>query len=540
VDIDGVGYEPEGDISVGGRPLTAAETEPVRHLLTVGALCNDAALRPPDKHDASARSERDAGRWQAVGDPTEAALLTAAAKAGCPDPRTLAVTYRRIGETPFDSLRKRMSTLHRLEKGQILVCLKGAPESVLDPAVLAESTDLLDRAREESARLATGGYRVLAVASGERDGVPPQEANAESELRLLGLVAMSDPPKPTATATLSACRAAGITPVLITGDHPATARHIAKSVGLLMDQDAGHVVTGPDVAAGLTPDLTRVTVFARTDPKQKLDIVEAWRSHGAVTAMTGDGVNDGPALHQADIGVAMGARGTEVARQAADLILTNDELSTVVAAVEEGRRVYDNIRRFLVYGLAGGAAEILVMLVGPILGLPLPLRAGQILWINLLTHGLTGVAMGAEPASSGAMARPPRPPGQHILGAGAWQRLIMIAIVVSVTCLGAALGAKALDLRWQSVLFLALLAGQLGVVLGLRARLLTRRNPFLPLSVLTSALLAVAAMYVPFLRSVLDTGPVGFAGLGLTAGAGLAGFAAGRISRTAVHQTHGQ
>ncbi|MFE7754071.1 cation-translocating P-type ATPase [Streptomyces sp. NPDC057418] len=540
VDIDGAGYEPEGDIRAGGRPPTPAELEPVRDLLTVAALCNDATLRPPDEHHTPARGERDGGRWQAVGDPTEAALLAAAAKAGCPDPRTLAVTRPRIGETPFDSLRKRMSTLHQLEKGQILVCLKGAPESVLDPAVLAGSAALLHRAREESARLATDGYRVLAVASGVRDAPPPQEADAESALRLLGLVAMSDPPKPTAAATLAVCRTAGITPVLITGDHPATARHVAKAVGLLTQQDTGHVVTGPDVAAGLTPDLTRVTVFARTDPKQKLDIVEAWRSHGAVTAMTGDGVNDGPALHQADIGVAMGARGTEVARQAADLVLTDDELSTVVGAVEEGRRVYDNIRRFLVYGLAGGMAEILVMLAGPVLGLPLPLRAGQILWINLLTHGLTGVAMGAEPASPGAMGRAPRPPGQHILGAGAWQRLLMIALVVSTTCLGAALAAKALDLRWQSVLFLALLAGQLGVVLGLRARLLTRRNPFLPLSVLASALLAGAALYVPFLRSVLDTGPVGPAGLGLAAGAGLAGFAAGRTSRTAVHRTHGQ
>ncbi|WP_309226966.1 cation-translocating P-type ATPase [Streptomyces lunaelactis] len=242
---------------------------------------------------------------------------------------------------------------------------------------------------------------------------------------------------------------------------------------------------------------------ARTDPQQKLDIVEAWRDRGDVTAMTGDGVNDGPALRQADIGVAMGRRGTEVARQSADLVLTDDKLSTVVAAVEEGRRVYDNIRRFLVYGLAGGTAEILVMLVGPLLGLSLPLRAGQILWINLLTHGLTGVAMGAEPVSPRAMHRPPRPPHQHVLGHGLWQRVLFLAAVVTMASLAAALSARAVDAAWQSVLFLSLLAAQLGVVMGPRDRLLTRENLFLPAAVLASAGLAAAALYVPFLRSVL-------------------------------------
>ncbi|MGW7311336.1 HAD-IC family P-type ATPase, partial [Streptomyces sp. NPDC054835] len=354
---------------------------------------------------------------------------------------------------------------------------------------------------------------------------------------LLGLVALSDPPKPHAAATLASCRAAGITPVLITGDHPATARAVASHVALLGDgaETEGHVVTGADVAAGRVADLTSVRVFARTDPQQKLDIVEAWRAGGAVTAMTGDGVNDGPALHRADIGVAMGARGTEVARQAADLVLTDDELSTVVAAVEEGRRVYDNIRRFLVYGMAGGAAEILVMLIGPLLGMPLPLRAGQILWINLLTHGLTGVAMGAEPASPGAMHRPPRPPDQHILGGGAWQRLLLLAAVVTAASLGAGLAAQALDLAWQSVLFLALLAAQLGVALGLRTRLLTKENPFLPLSVLASALLAAAALYVPFLNSILETEPLGWAGAGIALACAPAGFVTARVVRTAFH-----
>ncbi|MFE9255212.1 cation-translocating P-type ATPase [Streptomyces sp. NPDC006879] len=528
VDFFGAGYEPEGDVCVDDRPPSVEELDLARMLLTAAALCNDAGLRPPQP------GSQEESRWSAVGDPMEAALLVAAIKAGCPDLASLQRGHPRIGEAPFDSLRKRMTTLHTTPSGQVLVCVKGAPEVVLDAAVLGEGTDLLRGARQEAARLAAHGYRVLAVASGTRDDAPPDAADAESGLRLLGLVAMSDPPKPHAAATLAACRAAGITPVLITGDHPATARAIATRVGLLgEEQGEQHVVTGSDVTAGRVCDLTAVQVFARTTPQQKLDIVQAWRSRGEITAMTGDGVNDGPALRRADIGVAMGRRGTEVARQAADLVLTDDELSTVVVAVEEGRRVYDNIRRFLVYGLAGGAAEILVMLVGPLLGLALPLRAGQILWINLLTHGLTGVAMGAEPVAPGAMRRPSRPPGQQILGGGAWQRLLLLAAVVTASSLGAGVVARNWGLPWQSVIFLALLAGQLGVVLGLRTRLLTRQNLFLPAAVSASALLAVVALYAPFLRAVLETEPVGWSGAALTAAGAMTGFAAARLTRSA-------
>ncbi|MGW5418656.1 cation-translocating P-type ATPase [Streptomyces sp. NPDC003943] len=533
-ELTGVGYEPEGEVLVDGRPAREGELASVRELLTVAALCNDSTLRPPDPATPGAR-------WTALGDPMEAALLTAAAKAGCPHPAELVATRPRIAEAPFDSLRRRMTTLHAAGQDRVLVCLKGAPEAVLDPAVLDDGPGAVAEARHEAAHLAERGYRVLAVASRVRDDVPERITAAESGLTLLGLVALSDPPKSHAAATLAACRAAGITPVLITGDHPATARAVASRVALLGDDGGGEadgqVITGADVTAGRVADLTAVRVFARTDPQQKLDIVEAWRAGGAVTAMTGDGVNDGPALHRADIGVAMGERGTEVARQAADLVLTDDELSTVVAAVEEGRRVYDNIRRFLIYGMAGGAAEILVMLTGPLLGLPLPLRAGQILWINLLTHGLTGVAMGAEPAAPGAMRRPPRPPDQHILGGGAWQRLLLLAAVVTTATLGAGLAAQALGLAWQSVLFLALLAAQLGVVLGLRARLLTRENPFLPLSVLASALLAGAALYVPFLSSVLETEPLGWTGVAVAAACAPAGFLAARLVRTAFRRT---
>ncbi|MFJ7587520.1 cation-translocating P-type ATPase [Streptomyces sp. NPDC097617] len=526
-DVSGSGYEPQGDLTRAGRPLTPEELRPLQELLTAAALCNDASLRPPSKGSDA---------WTAVGDPMEAALLAAAAKAGCPDQAALRQACPRIAEAPFDSLRKRMTTLHHLPDGNVLVCLKGAPEAVLTPTVLAEPQGLLDQARRHAADLAAHGFRVLALAGAERLVWDRPAHEAEQGLGLLGLVAISDPPKAAAAATLEACRAAGITPVLITGDHPATAHAIAVRTGLVEDGTADEVLTGPELAAAPDTDLTEVRVFARTDPQQKLDIVHAWRARGAVTAMTGDGVNDGPALRQADIGVAMGARGTEVARQAADLVLTDDELSTVVTAVEEGRRVYDNIRRFLVYAMAGGTAEILVMLAGPLLGLSLPLRAGQILWINLLTHGLTGVAMGAEPVNPQAMHRPPRPPGQHILAAGVWQRLLVLAAAVTAFSLAAGVAARAMDLPWQSVLFVALLAAQLGVALGLRARLFTTQNIFLPASVAASALLAMAALHVPALQSLLDTEPVGWAGMALATAAAFAAFIAARLLRGAFHR----
>ncbi|SFK45983.1 cation-translocating P-type ATPase [Streptomyces pini] len=559
VRLTGGGYEPAGELLSDGSgsgsgsggerapgPPAPATAQAVRALLTAAALCNDAALHPP--HDGEER-------WSALGDPTEAALLAAAAKAGL-DRAEMLREHPRIGEVPFDSLRKHMTTVHREPSGGHLVCLKGAPETVLNGSLLDETPLRLERAHREAAALSAEGYRVLAVASGPLDGEPGRRGPGRWEeagrgLRLLGLAALSDPPKEAAGATVAACRGAGITPVVITGDHPATARAVAARLGIL-DRGPGptgtdgtapteppEVVTGRALAAGQVADPSTVRVFARTDPQQKVDIVQAWRARGAVTAMTGDGVNDGPALRQADIGVAMGRRGTEVARQAADLVLADDELRTVVAAVEEGRRVYDNIRRFLLYGMAGGAAEILVMLIGPFLGLTVPLRAGQILWINLLTHGLTGVAMGAEPVSANAMRRPPHPSGRHVLGDGLWVRILRLAALVTAVCLAAALWARETGRPWQTALFLALLAAQLGIVLGLRERLLTRENPFLPAAVLAAVALGAATVTVPFLEEVLRTEPLGPSALAAVAAVGAAGFAAARFESRFTHGAKG-
>jgi Ca2+-transporting ATPase len=345
---------------------------------------------------------------------------------------------------------------------------------------------------------------------------------------------MADPAKPSAAKTIDQCRRAGITPVLITGDHPATARAIAARVGVLEpDLHAADdlVVTGARISSDPELDLTVPRVFARTSPEQKLDIVQAWKDRGAVVAMTGDGVNDGPALHRADIGVAMGHRGTEVARQAADLVLADDELETVVAAVEEGRRVYDNIRMFLLFGIAGGAAEVLVMLLGPFVGLVTPLLATQILWINLLTHGLTGVAMGAEPVAPTAMERPPRPPTQSVLADGLWQRIVALAVLMTAVTLVIGLWARAGDRPWQTLLFLTLASLQLGTALGLRPRQLTTQNPALPVAVAVSLALALAAVHVPVLQELLHTTALSGAETLFAVALGLLGWGAGRATR---------
>ncbi|WP_231386816.1 cation-translocating P-type ATPase [Nocardia sp. BMG111209] len=511
--VTGSGYAPTGEIRVGERVLTASDRADVTMLLTAAALCNDAHLTPP----------ADDGRPGALGDPTEIALLSAAGKLGL---------YRddvedrlpRVGERPFDSDRKRMSTIHRLPAGRVRVICKGAPEAVLNPDVLADDPALLNRATERANDLAHKGFRVLALACADLATPPPADSDPEQGLRLLGLMAIVDPPRATAGDTIAACRQAGIHPILITGDHPGTARAIATEVGII---EAGDPVV--DCRAEQVP--AKSSVYARATPAQKLAIIADLRDRGEIVAMNGDGVNDGPALRRADIGVAMGGRGTEVARQAADVVLADDDLGTVVAAVEEGRRIHANIRRFLVYGLAGGATEIAVMLTGPFLGLTLPLLPAQILWINLLTHGLPGVALGGEPADPNLMRQDPRPPTQSILGAGLWQRVVRIAIVLTAATIGVAVWADHTGRPWQTMAFFTLGATQLGAALGSRARPRSLANPMLLVAVAVALTLQLAALYLPLLRDLLGTEPLAGTDLLIVACLSTLGYAAVRLDR---------
>jgi Ca2+-transporting ATPase len=519
--VHGDGYTPDGSIHRDGRP-TAPPT-PLIELARAGALCNDAVLIAPDG--------RERPEWTAVGDPLEAALLAFAARCGV-YADVLRRDFPRLAEQPFDAGRRRMTTVHRTPDGGRLVVCKGAPEAVLSHDVLDESPEVVTTARQIAARLADGGLRVLVVAAAERWELVT-EPDAEHGLRLLGLLGLRDPLRAEAPGAARAFDRAGIRLVLITGDHPATAAAIAGQLGM----GDGAVVRGDD--GSVDPDRAdQVRVYARTRPDQKLDIVTALQRRGHVVAMTGDGVNDAPALRRADIGVAMGRSGTEVARQASDLVLVDDNLATMAAAVQEGRRVYDNIRRFLRYGLAGGFAEILVMLAGPFLGLAVPLLPAQILWVNLLTHGLPGVVLGAEPAAADAMRRPPRPPGESVLGAGLTRAIAGTGVVLAATVLGVAVWAQQTGRPWQSMLFMVLGLGQLGIALAVREPRAPGEpgNPLLLAAVTLSGLLQLAGVAVEPLRTLLGTRPLGLTDFAICAlAASLPGFviAAGRRIRQA-------
>ena len=518
-EIDGRGYEPAGKIRGAGGP------EALRELARAAVLCADATVLAPTPEHPD---------WRPAGDPMEAALVAFAARCGLA-PEEERAAWPRVDEIPFDSETRRMSTAHLAADGRGIVACKGAPEAVLRPDILV---DVPPGAREAAAALADRGLRVLAVAARSvTAGAGP--AAEPVGLRYLGLVGIGDRVREQAVATAAQFEQAGIRLLLITGDHPGTATAVGAQVGIWRPGDPVHI--GESGLDGV--EETRV--FARIAPERKLDIIHALRSSGHVVAMTGDGVNDAPALRRADIGVAMG-NGTEVARQAADLVLVDDNLATMGVAVREGRRIYDNIRRFLHYAMSGGAAELLVMLAGPFLGLPLPLLPAQILWINLLTHGIPGVALGAEPASTSIMRRPPRPPQESVLGAGLARAVLWTGLGIAVVALAVGVLAAHAGRPWQTMIFLVVGFSQLGVALAVRAHHrrqglgLARgarrarqgdRNPMLGVAVGLSALLLVAGVVVPALRDLLGTEPLSPADWAWCAAAVLPGVAVAAARR---------
>ena len=489
-----------------------------RSLLRALVLCNDA--RPPGEDAEEDRHD----------DPLEVTFLSAAASLGV-DVADVRRQHRRVDEVPFDSERRRMTTVHQDEElpGTWLVLVKGAPEVLLAPPLVSEDDPGMAGVREWVAAAASRGARVLVVAAARHTRRPSAET-LEDGLRLVGAVRVADTVRPEAPRTIDAFRRAGILPVLVSGDHPATAEAVAREVGIIGPAPV-RTLTGEQL--GAADGLQDVRVFARISPEQKVDVVEFWRRRGEVVAMTGDGVNDGPALRRADVGVAMGRRGTDVARQAADLVLADDDLGTVVEAVHEGRRVLANVRRFLVYGLSGGLAEVVVMVVGPFVGLGLPLLPAQILWINLLTHGLPGVAIGAEPVDEGLLARRPRPVAESILGPRLWWRLVTVGSVIALMTLGVSLGAQAVGAPWQSMAFVTLGCCQLGVALASRSRR-DRSRPsegwFLTSAVLGALLLQVGGVYLPLLRTLLGTEPLTAGQLAVAASGLVVGWLALRLA----------
>jgi Ca2+-transporting ATPase len=490
-----------------GRDVTS---KPLRELLEIGALCNNASLG----RDGSSP----------VGDPLEVALLVTAKEAGI-DHEWLLASAPRVREEAFDSDVKMMATYHVLPEGGYLVAVKGAPERVLDACSRSRGADDdLDpecQAAWEARNKLLGarGLRVLAIAA--RDANTPDVKPYEG-LTLLGLVGLSDPPREDTGEAIARTRSAGIKVVMVTGDQAVTARDIALSVGLV-DEEEAETVTGSELADPdeLTDEerqrLLRARIFARVSPKQKLDLISLYQENGSVVAMTGDGVNDAPALKKADIGVAMGLRGTQVAREAADVVLKDDAFSTIVFAVEQGRVIFGNIRMFVTYLLSCNISEILVIALASFAGAPLPLLPLQILFLNLVTDVFPALALGVGEGSPGVMDRPPRDKEEPILTRGHWRAIFGYSAVITTSVLVAlALALSWLDLSKAgavTISFLTLAFAQLFHVFNMRdpsAGFLDNdvtRNLYVWLALLLCAVLLVGSAYLPVLSTVLELEP---------------------------------
>ncbi|MGE3537861.1 MAG: cation-translocating P-type ATPase [Candidatus Tectimicrobiota bacterium] len=437
--VSGEGYATSGEFVTAGAGRSLAEDGLLDDLLRAAAACNDAELHGQGPETT------------AVGDPTEIALLVLAAKRGIQRDR-LETEMPRLGLLPFDSDRKRMTVI-RQRAGQPWAFVKGAPEVLLERCATIRTTQgvaLLteserQRLRQTGAGLAQAALRVLALA--ERPLETPASAEAsEHDLIFLGFIGLQDPPRPEAREAVQRCRRAGIRTVMITGDHPDTARAIARELGMLQPED--EVMVGQaldDVSdAELTQRVTSIAVYARVTAEHKLRIVRAWKRRGAIVAMTGDGVNDAPALKEASIGVAMGRTGTEVTKEAAAIIITDDNFASIVAAVEEGRGIYDNIAKTLAYLLGGNVSELAVMLMAALIGWPLPLLPVQLLWINLVTDGLPALALATDPIDPAVLRRPPRHPEAQLLDWALGQRVALVG------CLTAGVALSAFAYAWYS------------------------------------------------------------------------------------------
>jgi P-type Ca2+ transporter type 2C len=533
VSLGGTGYAPDGDVhrEGGGAIEGALRAELVR------------ALAAADRANNAVLQERD-GRWTVQGDPTEGALLVAARKAGLED-EALDARFERVGEVPFSSERKLMTTIHTDAHVQerVRIFTKGAPDVLLarcSHELVGEETRPLNDARraeilqanEELAReaLRTLGvaFRSLPAAAFEADEV---DKRVEHDLVFAGLIGMIDPPRAEAREAVARAKAAGIRPMMITGDHPTTAAVIAGELGIAAN---GRAIAGAelekmpdDVLAQTVQD---VSVYARVNPEHKLRIVNALQREGAIVAMTGDGVNDAPALKTADIGVAMGITGTDVSKEAADMVLADDNFATIVAAVEEGRAIFANIRKFLRYLLSSNIGEVMAMFFGVLLadvigltaaggsGVVLPLLATHLLWINLVTDGAPALALGVDPADAGVMHEPPRPPGEGVITRRMWAGIFFVGVIMAagtLLILDASLPGGLLEgsgtMRYaQTMAFTTLMLFQIFNVFNARS---DERSAFVGLfantwlwaAVLGSLVLQAAVMYIPFLQQAFST-----------------------------------
>jgi len=551
LDIAGESLSLMADLRIAGaiiRPGEAPLGRPspdLSVLLAGGALSNDATLEP---------DEDGRGGYHAVGDPTEGAMVVVAARMGMWK-ADMEKVLPRVAEAPFTSERKRMTTVHQrpsesacveeleacllryLPEAKYVAFTKGSVDGLLSLSTAvwqngqthAMNDDWRERIALANDKLAKEGVRVLGVAMRPLDALPEPvtEEALEQSLIFVGLTGMIDPPRAEVKQAVVECRTAGIRPVMITGDHPLTALTIARELGIAGGGNGGErVITGQQLAEMSVDELEAVVedvaVYARVSPEHKVKIVEALQRRNQFVSMTGDGVNDAPALKRANIGVAMGITGTDVSKEAADMVLLDDNFATIVNAIEEGRTIYENIRKFIKYIVSSNVGEIFVMLMAPLLGLPMPLTAVQLLWINLVTDGLPGLALGMEPSDPETMMRPPRPPDESVLARGTGSYILWIGLLLGAVCVVAEyIGLTMGEGVWRSMVFTTLGLAQMGNALAVRSerkslfQLGLLSNKYLLGAVILTILAQLAVVYVPLLQPVFGTMSLSLGQLGL-------------------------
>jgi Ca2+-transporting ATPase len=515
--ITGEGYKPEGEFLDSGQPVGLAGYPGMRLLLRAGLLCNDARLEQPEPDDGT--------QWRMVGDPTEGAFVVAAAKAGYWKDE-LGQEYPRLAEIPFDSDRKRMTTIHPDPRyGDYVAYVKGAPDIVLgcsdhvleDGAIRSLTEERRTNILEQNAALASNALRVLGVAFRPLKAVPnePTPETTERDLVFIGLLGMIDPARPEVKEAIRVARRAGIKTVMVTGDYPNTAMAIGREIDLLRHD--GLVMTGAELAqiedARFESMVESVDVYARVSPAHKVKIVDGLKGRGHIVAMTGDGVNDAPALKRSNIGIAMGITGTDVSKETADMVLTDDNYASIVSAIEQGRIIYSNIRKFVYYLLSCNMAEIAILLVAMILGWPLPLVAIQLLVLNLITDGAPALALGLEKGDPDIMEQSPRPPGEPIINRDmrigiAVQTVAITAAVLVAFRVGLATGSET---HARTMAFATLSISELLRAYTSRSERYSVlavgvfSNKWMQWAVVTSLLILLAIIYVPFLDPVFKT-----------------------------------
>ncbi len=511
--ISGMGYEPKGDFTYEGKKIDPLEIEDLKTTLIAAALCNDAYIK------------YDGKEWKVIGDTTEGALLTSSLKAGL-NKEEIEKEYPRLKEIPFNSKRKRMTTIHKIKDGEFIAFIKGALDDILmlsnTYGTLSKELPYSERQRilKLSKDQAGGGMRVLGFAYIKLPELPtllkPEEI--ERDLTFLGFASMADPPRPEVKESIEICKKAGIKPVMVTGDHKLTGLAIGRELSLARDER--DIITGIDLEALSEDDLLQrindTKIFARVSPEHKIRIIETLWKKGHIVAMTGDGVNDAPALKRADIGVAMGISGTDVAKEAGDIVLADDNFATIVAAIEEGRRIYDNIKKFIRYMISTNSGEVFTMFFSIILGLPLPLLPLQILWVNLVTDSFPALALGIEEKEKDIMLRPPRKPKETIFDRNMIISILGIGILMTISTLSifkiGLIQGSLLKARTMAFSVLALL--QMAHVLNCRSekvsifRLGLFSNIYLTLAIALTFILQGLLIYVPFLNNIFKTAPL--------------------------------